>query len=108
MFVQQYDPFTMQPSAVSLEGKQDAYGPAMLSVLEYVSRMYGVHVEQEKIYWGIVSGQESTYEQILGEHSYRIDNFGNGCAGYIDDKLVFETKSGIRVITDRRGYIMNT
>ncbi|MDL2302473.1 hypothetical protein LJC58_08975, partial [Lachnospiraceae bacterium OttesenSCG-928-D06] len=31
VFVQQYDPFTGKPSAVSLEGEQDAYGPAMLS-----------------------------------------------------------------------------
>ena len=28
VFVQQYDPFTSVPSAVALEGEQDAYGPA--------------------------------------------------------------------------------
>lgn len=40
-FVQQYDPFTGEPSVICEPGQppQDAYGPAMLSVLEYTARM---------------------------------------------------------------------
>ncbi|MCL2254323.1 MAG: hypothetical protein FWC09_07740, partial [Lachnospiraceae bacterium] len=52
VFVQQYDPFTMKPSVNHGEGGRDAYGPAMLAVLEYAARMYGVHIERERVYWG--------------------------------------------------------
>ena len=49
-FVQQYDPFTGEPSVICEPGQppQDAYGPAMLSVLEYTARMYGVSLVDRK------------------------------------------------------------
>lgn len=103
VFVQQYDPFTMKPSAVSLEGEQDAYGPAMLSVLEYTARMYGVHIERDQIYWGSVSGIESTYEQIWGDHAYKIVNHGTGAEAFVDGKKVFEAGANQKIITDLRG-----
>lgn len=107
VFVQQYDPFTMRPSAVSLEGRQDAYGPAMLSVLEYVSRMYGVHMEGERLYWGSVSGNESVYEQQWGEYSFRIDNHGAGAAAYINGKKIFAAGPDLKVTTDLTGRVLS-
>lgn len=106
IFVQQYDPFTMEPSLVSLEGEQDAYGPALLSVMEYAARMYGVHIEGEKLYWGAVSGQESVYEQEWGEHLYRIENTGSRVIGSVDGKKVFERSTGEKIITDLKGKIL--
>ena len=64
VFVQQYDPFTSVPSAVALEGEQDAYGPAMLSVLEYISRMHGVHIEKETVCFGSWGKEQTEYEQV--------------------------------------------
>lgn len=103
IFVQQYDPFTMRPSAVALEGKQDAYGPAILSVLEYVSRMYGVHREREQLYWGTVADAESTYEQIWGEHSWLIRNNTKTAQAFIDGKKVWEAGPDLKIITDLNG-----
>ena len=106
VFVQQYDPFTGKPSAVSLEGEQDAYGPAMLSVLEYVSRRFGVHIEREEIYWGTVGGSESIYEQIWGDRVFRIENHGKGTAGYVDGRKVFEAPADMRLVTDLCGRLV--
>jgi len=106
VFVQQYDPFTMKPSTVSLEGEQDAYGPAMLSVMEYAARMYGIHIERERIYWGCLSGTEVIYEQEWGDNLYRIENTGKGVSAYINSRKIFETTADVKVITDLAGTVM--
>lgn len=105
IFVQQYDPFTMAPSKVSLEGEQDAYGPAMLSVLEYVARMYGIHIERKEVYWGGVSGRECTYEQEWGEYRYRVENSGSGIVGYVNGKKVFAAEGDVKLVTDLEGNV---
>lgn len=104
-FVQQYDPFTMAPSRVCLEGEQDGYGPAMLSVLEYTARMYGIHIEREHVYWGCVGGTECEYEQQWGDRRYFIRNNGEKVEGYVGEKRVFESPVGVKIITDLRGNI---
>lgn len=106
VFVQQYDPFTMKPSSVSLEGEQDAYGPAMLSVLEYASRMYGVHMERGCLYWGTMGGYESVYEQVWGDRVFRIENYGKGAAAYVDGHKVFEAGPNLKVVTDLEGGLL--
>lgn len=107
VFVQQYDPFTMKPSAVCLEGEQDAYGPAMLSVLEYVSRMYGVHMEGETLYWGAAGGRESVYTQTWGERVFRIESDGRRAKASVDGRGVFETECGKKLITDLNGNVLD-
>lgn len=104
-FVQQYDPFTMKPSLVALEGEQDAYGPAMLSVLEYVARMYGIHIEREEVYWGCIQAEPCTYEQELGDRVYRIEHAEKYVYAYIDDWLIFKEDKAKKVITDLQGNI---
>lgn len=105
VFVQQYDPFTMAPSLVSLEGLQDAYGPAMLSVLEYTSRLYGVHIEREELYWGSYGNAESEYEQIWGDRSFRLVKGKEKAEAYADGRKVFECEGNLKVITDLQGNI---
>ncbi|MCM1026620.1 MAG: hypothetical protein NC432_09295 [Roseburia sp.] len=104
-FVQQYDPFTGEPSLVEGKEKQDYYGPALLSVLEYISRMYGVHIEGERLYWGGVSGSECVYEQRWGEQCYRLENTGSRVVAYINGKKKFTVEAGMKVITDLEGRI---
>ena len=105
IFVQQYDPFTMKPSKVSLEGAQDAYGPAMLSVLEYISRMYGIHKERDEIYWGCYSGLEYEYQQCYQEHEYKIKSNGSEFWLYVDNQEVYTDLCGKKVVTDDFGKI---
>lgn len=106
VFVQQYDPFTMKPSAVSLEDEQDAYGPAMLSVMEYAARMYGVHMERGRLYWGCMAGGDSCYEQEWGSNCYRIENSRKGVVAYINGKEIFMTQHNRKVITDLTGHVI--
>ena len=103
IFVQQYDAFTMEPSLQGVKGEQDAYGPAMLAVLEYISRMYGVHISRDRVYWGSLEGEESSYEQFFVGHSYKLEQADGKAVGYIDGMEVFEFEQGSRVVTDMRG-----
>lgn len=107
VFVQQYDPFTSAPSLVSLEGPQDAYGPAILSVMEYASRMYGIHLERDRVYWGTCGEYESAYEQVWGNHSYRIQNTGTWAEGFMDEKKIFRCQCGLKIITDKAGRVLD-
>ncbi len=104
-FVQQYDPFTMEPSVVSLEGEQDGYGPAMLSVMEYVSRMYGVHIDRKRIIWGSYGDDKSVYTQLYNGHRYRMENDKDKARGFIDDVEFFTCDRNSRVITDLDGNV---
>lgn len=106
IFVQQYDPFTMKPSYVSLEGEQDAYGPAMLSVMEYAARMYGIHMEREQLFWGTVGGAECTYAWEWNGHRFLIENSGKGAVAFVDGKKAFEAEAGLKVVTDLQGRIV--
>ena len=107
VFVQQYDPFTGVPSKVCHTGEQDAYGPAMLSVLEYAARMYGVHREREQIFWGTCgkSGQSSEYEQVFGDNSYLVKNNGTCAEGFVNGRKVWEAGIGLKVITNLQGEV---
>ncbi|MBO4591226.1 MAG: hypothetical protein J5684_01530 [Eubacterium sp.] len=106
-FVQQFDPFTGEISRVSLDGEMDAYGPAILSTLEYISRIYGVHREKNYIYWGCTTGSESIYEQHIGEHIYSVENTYSGASAKIDGREIFETKADVKIVTDLSGNIVN-
>ena len=102
-FTQQYDPFTMVPSTVT---QKDGYGPAILSVLEYVSRMYGVHVVRDKLVWSTYGSIGASYEQFWEGHRYRVEMKGGKAAGYIDGTQVFGCGRGERIVTDLEGKIL--
>jgi len=110
IFVQQYDPFTGEPSIVNHEGMTDGYGPAMLSVLEYISRMYGVHIERDRVYWGTeatgLDGETQTeceYEQVWGDTVFKTENYKGKTLGYINGKKIFEIKNGEKIVTTIEG-----
>ena len=105
-FVQQFDPFTGEISRVSLDSEMDAYGPAMLSVLEYISRIYGVHREGNLMYWGCMTKAGCIYEQELAGHIYRIENSPAGIKAEIDGKEIFTTRANVKLVTDLEGEII--
>lgn len=108
-FVQQYDPFTGEPSLICEPGQapQDSYGPAMLSVLEYTARMYGVSLIRDEVVWGSCSGYKSSYTQTLNGRTWRVENSGQGIEAYVDDRLVFTAGPDLRIRTDREGHILH-
>ncbi len=102
-FVQQFDPFTGKASINDVSGGQPTYGPAILSVLEYVSRMYGLHREGNKLYWGLRQGPAYEYVQVLNDVEYKICHTGRIFECYSDGTLLFSTGCDGRVITDLQG-----
>ncbi|MBQ8031611.1 MAG: hypothetical protein IJ260_08825 [Butyrivibrio sp.] len=103
IFVQQYDPFTMKPSLQGVDGKQDAYGPAMLSVLEYISRMYGAVILRDRIIWSSVKENTGYYEQHLNGHVYKIEHIKEKAYAFIDDREICSFDRGVRLETDLDG-----
>ncbi len=117
LFVQQFDPFTGAPSIVDPETKeplppdtdkefQDSYGPTLLSVLEYIAHIWGVTMVRGQIWFSLGSGAPYTYEQIWGEHAYRIESDGKTARVFVDGTEKFHVGCGIRLITDKAGNLL--
>jgi hypothetical protein len=103
IFTQQFDPFTARRS-----GDRDGYGPTMLAVLENISRLYGIHLEGEEIWWGIAGGRDCIYTQVWGGKTYTLKCNGRTATALINGKTVFTSDAGFRVVTDYEGNILHT
>ncbi len=119
VFTQQFDPFTGQPSRVSpvtkepltpdsAEPFQDAYGPTLLSVLEYMAHIWGVTMVRGQIWFSLGKGLSYTWEQQWGEHTYRIASDGNAARVFVDGIERFCAQCGNRLITDQAGNQLDT
>lgn len=105
-FVQQYDPFSGQPSLGAESGGRDGYGPAMLAVMEYTAAMHGVRRKAHNLIWGCLQGTSSEYEQLLGSDSYRICTGHDGSSAYINGKKIFDTHKNVSIVTDMNGNVL--
>ncbi|MBQ8202275.1 MAG: hypothetical protein IJZ74_10985 [Clostridia bacterium] len=117
VFTQQFDPFTGAPSCVSQLTKeplppdsdepfQDAYGPTLLSVLEYIAHIWGVTMVRGQMWFSLGSGSAYAYEQVWGDHVYRIESDGKEARVLIDGAEKHRSPCGIRLITDRAGHLL--
>lgn len=106
VFVQQYDPFSGKPSINEVSGGSDGYGPAMLSTLEYIARMYGVHREGNLLFWGCRQKNEGVYIQKFDDTEYKVENFGNSAVCFINGNKIFETKQNVMIATDLDGQVV--
>ncbi len=104
-FVQQFDPFTGEPSLAGTGEEQESYGPALLAVMEYVARMYGVDRLGDHLVWGAADGPDTTYIQTFGEDLYRMELCGKEAVGLIGGRQIFRVKRGVRIETDFAGSI---
>ena len=117
VFTQQFDPFTGEPSRVGMisheviapgsdEPFQDAYGPTLLAVLEYIAHIWGVTMNMGEIWFSLGSGSPYTYEQQWGNRIYRIESDGREARAIIDGRQIHCGPCGMRLITDRDGRII--
>ena len=117
VFTQQFDPFTAKPSRVGMishrplpEGSeepfQDSYGPTLLAVLEYIAHIWGVHIQMGEVWFSLGAGEPYEYEQVWGEHSYRIESDGRTARILINGALRYEERCGQRIITDEDGHFL--
>jgi len=100
-FVQQFDPFTATP-----HGK-DGYGPSILASLEFLSKLYGVGVVMDSVYWSCISGKEDyTYTQYWKGVRYTIEVKGGTADCSINDRVCFSFSRGARIVTDLNGKLI--
>lgn len=103
-FVQQYNPYTAEFSKSADYG----YGPTTLAFLEYISLLFGINVEYDKVMWtGISSDSSYEYNQKMYGNSYNLMCKDNWLIASINGKIVFECSTDIRVITDLDGNIIS-
>jgi hypothetical protein len=101
-FTQQFDPFT-----ATINNSKDGYGPTILATLEFVSRLYGIHLTQDKIYWSCLdSDKDYEYIQTWNGVRYTLKTKGKKVICSIDDKTVFAFEKGARVVTDLKGKVI--
>lgn len=103
IFTQQFDTFSCKRS-----GGLDGYGPTMLAVVEYISRLYGIHLEGEEIWWGIAGGRDCVYTQLWGDSVFQLQCDGHHATAMVNGKPVFTSESGCRVVTDYHGNTIRT
>lgn len=114
VFPQQFDPFTGAPSLVSTltheplvpgsgDPVQDAYGPTILAVLEYLTHLWGIDVQMGQVWFSMAHGAPSLFERRQGEHVYRLESDGQTARVWIDGQERFREPCGTRLITDETG-----
>ncbi len=118
-FTQQYDPFTGAPSLVhalthqpvapgSGEPVQDAYGPALLTALEFIARRRGIRPYLDRIWFSLGSGTPCETDAVCFGHTYSIRSDGKKAEIRTDSRSPLSFPCGLRVITDREGTVMKT
>eukprot|EP00825_Cyclidium_porcatum_P006391 TRINITY_DN1316_c0_g1_i1.p1 TRINITY_DN1316_c0_g1~~TRINITY_DN1316_c0_g1_i1.p1 ORF type:complete len:146 (+),score=27.71 TRINITY_DN1316_c0_g1_i1:95-532(+) len=85
----------------------DVYKRQILASLEFISRLYGIHLTQDRIYWSCLNnGHDYDYSQEWGNLLFRMTTKGNQVFCSINGKEVFSFTKGIRVVSDLEGKIL--
>ncbi|MHB1485854.1 MAG: MGH1-like glycoside hydrolase domain-containing protein [Saccharofermentanales bacterium] len=103
IFTQQFDPFTGEISSPD----QDCYGPTILAVLEYISRLYGIHIDEKEVFWSGINddGHPIKYSQEWQGDVYSLSSENGQIKGFINDEEKFCSSDGTRVVTDLSGNV---
>lgn len=117
LFTQQYDPFTGAPSRVSPRTKrplppgedtpcQDAYGPTLLAVLEYIAHIWGVQKHRGGWWFSLGSGAPYAYTQRWGDQCWHVESDGRTARVFLNERLMHTSPCGVRLICDGEGRLM--
>ncbi len=118
-FTQQFDPFTGRPSLVHAvthqpiaegggEPVQDAYGPTLLSCLEYIAHRYGIHPHLGQVWFSLGGGKSYEYEAVFYGRRYQILSDGRQAEVRADGKPLGRFSCGARLIAGEAGEILDT
>lgn len=106
-FSQQLDPDTGKPS----ESNGNYYGPMILAMEGYLTRMHGIHlaVENGQVWWSGLEpkGGQFGYTQQWGEYQLELVAEKGRFSGKINGKLAFNSQMGCRVVTDLNGNLLS-
>lgn len=85
----------------------DGYGPMILAMEGYLTRMHGIHIDPAagEIWWSGLEpqGGSFTHEVEWGDRRYQWSLHNGVLEACVNGKQVFVLKPGIRVITDLEG-----
>jgi hypothetical protein len=99
-FSQQYDPFTGIPG----DKNNLNYGPSILTALEFISRFYGIHFSNDRLWWSCLDNDEDySYSQRFGDKVFTQLSSGKQVICSINGKEVFTYSKGARVVSDLKG-----
>jgi hypothetical protein len=102
-FTQQFDPFK---STISTSTQNNGYGPAILTSLEFISRLYGIHITRDKVYWSCLDNEnEYNYSQEWANRLFKMTTRGNQVFCSVNGKEAFSFTKGARIVTDIGGKI---
>ena len=103
-FPQQLDAITGAPSGYVPDG----CGSMVLAALEYISRMYGIHLDvaHDRVWWSALSVGDFTYTQRWGERTFTLDCKGGQMRASLNERELFSSTAGARVVTDLDGKIL--
>ncbi len=104
LFCEQFDPFTGKPG----NPRQDGYGPTILSALEYISRIHGIHLDVAagRVWWSACDETDFSYSQRWGKHVWEMTSTNGFVRAELDGRQVFSCSTGCRVVTDLDGRII--
>lgn len=103
-FTEQFDPLTGQPGSPHMDG----YGPTALALLEYLSRMHGIHLDvaTSQVGWSACDATEFSTTQRWGERVWSLTSTNGLMTGSLNGKNLFTCTPGIRVVTDLDGRVI--
>jgi hypothetical protein len=107
-FVQQFNPFKGSINRDSTYPSQDYYGPAILTSLEFISKLYGIEIVQDKIYWSCLDNKyDYKYTQQWGNKIFKMTTKENQVTCSINGKEAFKFTKGARFVSDIYGNIID-
>ena len=105
-FPQQFDPFTGKAGKMT----EAPYSPMMFAALEYVVRLYGVHLapEVDQVWWSCLADRGDDFEHVQkwAGRTWKISRQGGEFYGEIDGRECFRCTAGCRVITNLDGLLL--
>ena len=101
-FTQQFDPFQ-----ATINNSKDGYGPSILASLEFISRLYGVHIIKDNIYWSCLdSNHIYMYSQKWNNNTFKIKTNNNTVFCFINGKNILSFTKGIRLVSNLNGNLI--
>lgn len=101
-FTQQYDPFTGE---ASLKNTQSAYGPTLLSVLGYITHLYGIYPHRGEMRFAAMKGPAYAFSYRLGEKHYQTESDGQFVRITLDGSTLTPLPCGFVYTLDPHGNV---
>lgn len=88
----------------------DGYGPMILAMEGYLTRMHGIHIDpaEGEVWWSGLEpkGGSFTHDLRWGDRHYRFHCENGGLSAQLNGRELFVVTPGVRVVTDLQGKLL--